>query len=117
MWASAQRDLQEKPSSSGSKSREGSPNAQESQGEPSFFFSPFSHTPAPEESHDGNGSVCSDSWTCRILNAEGGELASLIRGAVIICVGQTPVAFCLLSIFLLIDPGHQCNCKKMQQSE
>lgn len=117
MWASAQRELQEKPSSSGSKSREGPLNAQESQGEPSFFFSLFSHTPAPEKAHDGNGSACSDSWTCRILNAEGGELASLIRGAVIICVGQTPVAFYLLSVLLLVDPGHQCNCKKMQQSE
>ena len=77
----------------------------------------FSSWDFPEKSHDGNGSVCSDSWTCGILNAEKGELASLIRGAVIICVGQTPVAFCLLSVLLLVDPGHKCNCKKMQQSE
>ena len=81
-----------------------------------LFFS-WDFPDFPEKSHDGNGSVCSDSWTCGILNAEKGELASLIRGAVIICVGQTPVAFCLLSVLLLVDPGHKCNCKKMQHSE
>lgn len=31
-------------------------------------------------------------------------------------MGQILFAFCLLLVLLLVDPGHQCNCKKHTQS-